>query len=114
MTPYLRRAARIEHEGPGRCVCPCKGYHWIFSPVAAYNASIQFVDGTSANLYRQRPKVLVDPHTHRITHLFTGVMAFPMNGSLASSEAAKAEPKVGISGPKLHDFSWTMVVPLNT
>ena len=104
------------------------GFTWVFSPVAAYNASVTFADGTEANLYRQRPKVLLDPITFELTHLFTGVMHYTPKQKIAEAAEQEALELVGgsgsgsgsgsdhfgISGPPSHDFSWTMVVPVNT
>ena len=100
------------------------GFNWVFSPVAAYNASVTFADGTEANLYRQRPKVVLDPKTFELTHLFTGVMHYSSSsggggGSGVGGDGGgkgsggSEEGQLGISGKPSHDFSWTMVVPIN-
>jgi hypothetical protein len=94
-------------------------WHWKLSPVAAYNASVSFADGRpSANLFRQRPKVVQDPDSQELTHLFTGVMHHTQPyerraGSGDSTHGGQRAHQPMLSGRRNDDFSWTMVVPLN-
>ena len=48
--------------------------HWYISPVAAYNHTVQYEDGTVLHLRaRERPFLLFDPETREATHLINGV-----------------------------------------
>ena len=47
--------------------------HWVMSPVAAHNATVELSGGGTRELYRQRPKVQVDKRGD-VHALFGGVM----------------------------------------
>jgi hypothetical protein len=104
------------------------GLNWTMSAVAAHNASVALAGGGERQLYRQRPKVLVEGG--KIIALFGGVM--PCGEAVIRPGARSAElghcttdrpppnphrrrlSGTGITGPSGCDNSWTSVVPLAT